>query len=754
MFVYYSLMDTESSCKSKVRKRKAALNVSFCVKKERNTVYQKVSTILQKPLAERSKDEAELLNNSKDVVQQIALRKAQRQKVKDRVLEYEDPVHVLAEKCKALAEAVMKSNHLVVYTGAGISTAACIPDYRGKNGIWTLLQQGKDIGLHDLSQAEPTLTHMALYCLYRSGILKHVVSQNCDGLHLRSGIPRTVLSEVHGNMYLEVCSKCKPSNHYLRLFDVTEYTARYSHETLRLCYKCGSPLLDTIVHFGERGKLQWPLNWETACKQADEADVILCLGSSLKVLKKYPWLWCMDKPVKKRPKLYIVNLQWTPKDDQSTLKINGKCDIVIEQMMSHLQLTIPQYVRDLDPIFYHATLLNEFETHTTSRSPIEKVPLLSSSSQISQENEMEVKQECKSQSNRIGKSISLMCSSTQDLSLNIKNKISSDDDGEYSGERESDLSSTNNLILADSINIKEEIIDSSDKENDALLCANDDIRSKKPSKDNISEIKNARIGDNLEGNMKYDGQSALSVINEKSVDMTVSEMVLEKTERTVEISSESSTKCHLIESGFNQPTSSQVSNLAILPYFNNTAAEWCMSGMNLLYGRSLWSDLSLFDALTHQPILFGHPVLQWSDLNTYSSLVPYYSNNFASAQSSYFDKSRNANISETALCSGSSGSGTSSSLKTTCSEVEKPSTEEVTCLFCSQYYYSKTCLFYTLCSTTVPFDSNSVCLCCGGDEEEDQDEQEEDGDKLAAKVPNINPGWFGKGCRKKIKKRK
>lgn len=127
---------------------------------------------MQKTERERSQEEKELLLKSSSIVKQVALRYLlkcsillqrvtpniqlrlfalfcrleKRKLLQARSEEFEDCTELLEVKCAKLAAAIAVSKNLVVYSGAGVSTAASIPDYRGTNGIWTRLQQGKDIG--------------------------------------------------------------------------------------------------------------------------------------------------------------------------------------------------------------------------------------------------------------------------------------------------------------------------------------------------------------------------------------------------------------------------------------------------------------------------------------------------------------------------------------------------------------------------------------------------------------------------------
>ena len=104
----------------------------------------------------------------------------------------------------------MNSKKTVLYTGAGISTSAGIPDFRGPKGVWTLEKKGlkPDVSV-DWLDARPTKAHMAIRRLVDLNLAQFLISQNIDGLHMRSGISRGSLAELHGNMFVDECPVCR-----------------------------------------------------------------------------------------------------------------------------------------------------------------------------------------------------------------------------------------------------------------------------------------------------------------------------------------------------------------------------------------------------------------------------------------------------------------------------------------------------------------------------------------------------------------
>jgi mono-ADP-ribosyltransferase sirtuin 6 len=122
--------------------------------------------------------------------------------------ELEEAPSVIDRKADTLADQIRKSKRFIVFTGAGVSTSAGIPDFRGPEGVWTLRAQGRlrDLKAVNTLQAIPTVTHMALAELSNRGILTYLISQNCDGLHRKSGVlPVSRHSRVVGFQEVREC---------------------------------------------------------------------------------------------------------------------------------------------------------------------------------------------------------------------------------------------------------------------------------------------------------------------------------------------------------------------------------------------------------------------------------------------------------------------------------------------------------------------------------------------------------------------
>uniref|UniRef100_A0A7S2I6Z3 protein acetyllysine N-acetyltransferase n=1 Tax=Helicotheca tamesis TaxID=374047 RepID=A0A7S2I6Z3_9STRA len=230
---------------------------------------------------------------------------------------------------------------VIVHTGAGISTSASIPDFRGENGVWTRRDKGlKPPKSIKLELAVPTPTHIAINKLVETGYCEHVVSQNVDGLHLRSGLPRKYLSELHGNCFLEVCDDC--GKKYLRTYNASRVHGPYfpgaidrrsesgiSHITGRKCDDCSGMLRDSVVHFSESLR-----DLDKALEHCDYDRFHLVLGTSLHV-----------SPANKMPHMRsgnccIVSISPTERDQECVLKggviVNSTCDRFMDSVFGQL----------------------------------------------------------------------------------------------------------------------------------------------------------------------------------------------------------------------------------------------------------------------------------------------------------------------------------------------------------------------------------------------------------------------------------
>ena len=65
-----------------------------------------------------------------------------------------------------------------------------------------------DTFLKSFEQIQPSLTHLAIAKLVQLKLVHLVVSQNVDGLFLKTGLLREYLCEMHGNFFLDECVYC------------------------------------------------------------------------------------------------------------------------------------------------------------------------------------------------------------------------------------------------------------------------------------------------------------------------------------------------------------------------------------------------------------------------------------------------------------------------------------------------------------------------------------------------------------------
>ncbi|MDX1648448.1 MAG: Sir2 family NAD-dependent protein deacetylase [Myxococcota bacterium] len=236
---------------------------------------------------------------------------------------------------RELARVWREAREVVVLTGAGMSTASGVPDFRSPGGRWERYQpvpiqeflaseearaeywryKGETWRL--LQQARPNPAHEALARLADAGRLHLLVTQNVDGLHERSGFPPEQLVCIHGSDAAVVCMACG---------------ARSSREEAQALWEsgvavprcgCGGPLKPATISFGQQ---LVAADLERAFDAASRCDLFVAAGSSL-VVSPVNHMF----PLARRggARTAIVTVSGTPFDGEVDLRIAAPVEQVL-----------------------------------------------------------------------------------------------------------------------------------------------------------------------------------------------------------------------------------------------------------------------------------------------------------------------------------------------------------------------------------------------------------------------------------------
>lgn len=220
------------------------------------------------------------------------------------------------------AELLAGASRITILTGAGISTASGIPDFRGPQGLWTLDPKAERIstlsyylgdpevrrlawryrGTSEMWRADPNAAHRAIADLQRQGRLRGLITSNTDGLHQLAG--STGVIEVHGNARTWRCESCRATG------PMEEMIARVeAGEDDPDCPHCGGIVRATTILFEEYLD---PDVLDAAYAAAAGCDAFVAVGTSLTV---HPAAGLVPYARGHGALIVIVNAEETPYDD-------------------------------------------------------------------------------------------------------------------------------------------------------------------------------------------------------------------------------------------------------------------------------------------------------------------------------------------------------------------------------------------------------------------------------------------------------